>query len=256
MTMMDSRVADRRRNVSEDRARRRLRWLLGVLALLLAVVGGFWLIRSPVLSIRTVEVTGAANSNPGAVVAGIGLGEGTPTIDVSAAEIEAAVEADPWVADASVSVIWPGTIVIDVVEHVPVAPVQSGGDWVLMSRTGAVIAVTDAPDDEVAAVTIDIGRDRVGEVVDDPAIVGALEFVNGLTPELRAGSRVSIEDGGVVAVVSEHRVRLGRPIDMAEKAVVLAGLLASGLDDGAAIDLIAPSRPAVSNPEPVVEAEE
>lgn len=256
MTMMDSRVADRRRNVSEDRARRRLRWMLVILAIVLVVVGGFWLIRSPVLSIRTVETTGTTNSDPVAIATGLGFGVGTPTIDVSAGAIEEAVEADPWVADATVSVIWPGSIVIDVIEHTAVAPVESGDQWVLVSRTGAVVEASESPTADEAAVTIDIGPGRIGQTVDDPAVVGALEFLDALAPDLRPGTRVFVEQGGVVARVGDHEVRLGRPIDMAEKAVVLAGLIASGIDDAAAIDLIAPTRPAVANPQPAVEGEE
>jgi hypothetical protein len=40
---------------------------------------------------------------------------------------------------------------------------------------------------------------------------------------------------------------------MAEKAVTLAVLLKEGLEDGAAINLVSPLRPAVANPQPLVE---
>jgi hypothetical protein len=43
---------------------------------------------------------------------------------------------------------------------------------------------------------------------------------------------------------------------MAQKASVLDALLDSGVEAGASIDLIAPLRPAVTNPQPQVETEE
>ena len=130
MTMMDSRVAERRKGVSEDKARKRLRWILGVLAAVLVVVGSFWLIRSPVLSIRTVEITGAVQTDPAAAIATLGMGLGTPTIDVDGGQIATAIGADPWIDDVVVSVLWPGTLVVDVAEHVPFVAVQRGDGWV------------------------------------------------------------------------------------------------------------------------------
>ena len=82
MTMMDERVAARRRGVSEDRARRRLRIVLVVLGVILIAVVAAWLVRSPLLSISTVEVSGASQSSPQAVVDALGYGIGTPTMDV------------------------------------------------------------------------------------------------------------------------------------------------------------------------------
>ena len=87
-------------------------------------------------------------------------------------------------------------------------------------------------------------------------IVGALRFIGALDPALGAGAVVFVDDGGLHVTVTEHRVRLGRPVDMAQKATVLEALLASGLEAGVAIDLIAPLRPAVANPQPEVEGEE
>ena len=56
--------------------------------------------------------------------------------------------------------------------------------------------------------------------------------------------------------VSDLLTRLGRPVDMAQKAAVLDALLESELPEGVTIDLIAPLRPGVANPQPEVEPEE
>lgn len=254
--MMDSRVAERRKGVSEDRARRRLTWVLSVLGIVLLAGAGIWLIRSPLLSISHVEITGASVSDPGAVLADLDMGSGRPTIDIDGGAIEARLLEDPWVKSADVSVVWPQTLVVDVVEFTPVAPVQSGDRWVLASIEGAVLADAGVPDTQTALVAIDVDTVEPGDVIDDAAVIGALEFIDASAGDLRVGMRLRVESGTVVADVEGHRIILGRPVEMAMKAVVLDGLLSSGIQSGAEVNLVAPTRPAIANPEPQPEVEE
>ncbi len=257
MTMMDSRVAERRRGVSEDRARKRLTRVLIVLAVVLIGGASIWLVRSPLLSISTVDVTGAVLSDPEAVITELDMGVGRPTIEVDAGAIADRILGDPWVAAVDVSVVWPSTLVVDVTEHRAVAPVQAGDRWLLASFTGALLEPVDAPDTGDAIIAIDVGGLVAGDRAEDPTVIGALEFVDATAPDLRAGMRIRSEDGAtIVAEVAGHRVVLGRPREMARKAAVLEGLIASGLEPGAVINLVAPTRPAVSNPEPQPEVEE
>lgn len=256
MTMMDERLAQRRKGVSEDRARTRLRRLLIILAAVLAVVGGLWLVRSPVLSISDVEVTGATMSDPAAYVRQLSMGVGTPTMDIRTGSIEEAVASDPWVDSASATVVWPGTIVVDVVEHQPVAPVQRGVDWYTVSATGAVLEKTAEPGPSVAQIEIDLGSTGIGETSSDPMVLGAIEFVASLPPALHHRTVLTTDGEGLFATVSGHVVRLGRPVDLYAKATVLTEMLEQDLHPAARIDLIAPTRPAVSNPQPEVEPEE
>ncbi len=246
MTMMDERVAQRRKGVFEDRARKRLRWILVVLGLVLVIVGGFWLLRSPVLSISSVEITGADVTDPAAAVQALGMGIGRPTIDVNAGAIEGRIEADPWVAEASVSVVWPGTLVVDVIERRPLAVAMGGDGWVLMSVDGAVLEEAPPPTPADPAVAIDVGAIGPGTTSADSLLLGGLAFVEALPADLRAGTVVTAEEGGLMATVAGHEVRLGRPAEMEAKAASLVSLLAAGLEEGAEVNLLAPSRPAVS----------
>lgn len=256
MTMMDERVAARRRGVSEDRARRRLRIVLVVLAIVLLGVVAAWLIRSPVLSVSTVEISGAERSNPSAVVDELGYGVGTPTMDVRADAIRRDVEADPWVATADVSVRWPGTISIAVVEHTPLVPALNEDAWFIISASGAVLSPAEPPAPGDTAIAIDLAGVPVGASTEDPMVIGAAAFVEALEPDLRMSVVLRVEDGSLMARIPGYDVRLGRPTEMYEKAVVLGAMLEQDLAVGSTIDLIAPSRPAVSNPQPLEEAEE
>jgi len=255
VTMMDERVAERRRGVSEDRARRRLRWVLGTIVVVLVAVGAAWLIRSPVLSVESVEVSGSDTSDPASYVDALGMGIGVPTIDVNAAAIEEAIEADPWVADAVVSVSWPGSVSITVTEQVPVAIVEAPAGWYLAAVDGSIIAPSDKRDD-MAQIAIVAGGVSVGEAATDEMTLGALAFVDVLPDDQRANAVLFVRDDGLFVAIAGHEVRLGRPTQLEVKAVVLIELLDAGLVDGASIDLIAPLRPAVRNPQPEVETEE
>jgi cell division protein FtsQ len=254
MTVMEPKLAERRKGVDEDRARGRLKWVLLFLLLVGSVVAGIWLIRSPVLSIRQVTVTGAERSDPGTAIADLGMGNGTPTIDVDEAAILETLRSDPWVASATVRVSFPGSISVEVVEHVPFASVMAADGWVTTSSDGAVVPA-DAP---VGAptISIDTGPVASGYDIANPLILGALRFVAALPTELAATTDVISDGEGLVATVAGHRVLLGRPSDMTEKAIVLASLIDSGIADVAEVNVIAPLRPAVTNPQVQVEPEE
>ena len=256
MTVMEPRVAERRKSVSEDRARKRLKWILLVIVVIALVIGAMWLIRSPVLSIREVEVSGAAQSDPRSTVGELGMDIGTPTIDVDGDAIAAEVLTDPWVKAVDVTVEWPGSVTIEVTERTPLASVLAGEQWLLVGRDGGAITVVSQPGDSDALIAIDQGSLQPGDVIVDSAVLGALDFIDHLSQDRQAGIRIRTEGDGIVASVQGHDVRLGRPTDMAQKASVLDALLDSGVKAGAAIDLIAPLRPAVTNPQPQVETEE
>ena len=252
MTTVEPRIAERRQGVSEDRARHRLARILGVIALVALGALGFWLIRSPLLSVSSISVSGAERSDPVATIDAMGVVVGVPTIDVDAGAIKHAVETDPWIDSADVSVRWPGTVAITVTEHVPLAPARAGDGWVMLSRSSTVLEPIDGPLDGVFVVDIDTAATPVGDVVVNPMVAGALEFGSALHSDLARDAHVFVDDGGLVATVGGHVVRLGRPIDLENKALVLASLLATDLEDGAEINLIAPTRPAVLNPQPEV----
>lgn len=256
MTIMEPRVAERRKSVSEDRARKRLKWILTVIILIAVVVGALWLLRSPVLSIRTVDISGSQQSDPVEAVQALGMGIGTPTIDVHGDAIALAILRDPWVEDVTVRVVWPGSIVIDIAERTPVAPVLAGDQWVLVGQDGGVIAPVGEPTTGDAQIAIDQGSMASGSMITDPAVLGALEFIASLSAARRTGLVLQMEGVGLFATTGSHRVRLGRPVDMALKASVLDGLLETEIPASSTINLIAPLRPAVANSQPEVEPEQ
>jgi hypothetical protein len=254
MKTMDPRIAERRGEVSEDRARGRLRWLLRFLVIALLIAGVAWLLRSPLLSIREVTATGAVRSDPIAIAADAGVSAGVPTIAVRTGIVRDALLENPWIADAAVFVAWSGRVEIDVQERVPAVAVATTEGWLMVAGDGTVLDII-AEGPGLAQVVIAVPeRVAPGTRIDDPAMSGAVAFAAALSSEDDALVVVA-DDEGLSAKFRGHDVRLGRPTEMEEKALALVALLDDGIPDGAHIDLISPRRPAIAEARVQVEVE-
>ncbi|MFQ5555460.1 MAG: cell division protein FtsQ/DivIB [Acidimicrobiia bacterium] len=254
-TVMDPRIADRRRGVSEDGARRRLRW--GIAIILMAGFVGLvaYAFQSPLLSVRRVMISGSERADVAAVLRLHGVEPGVPTIRVRASVLETAIESDPWVTRASVIVTWPGEVEVTVLEHVPSAWMRLPNGWMLVSATGAILE-KGRPPDGAPRVQIGLPTARPGDKVLNPAALAALEFLAGLPTGFVEGAVVAASGPGLVATIAGHEVDLGGAHDMPAKASTLSALLEEGLMPGAAVSLLSADRPAVSNPRPEVEPTE
>ncbi len=252
---MDHRIAERRHKVSEDKARGRLRILLWMVGAATVVGMLLWLVTSPLLSIRTITVTGADRSDPGALAASVGAEVGIPTITVRTGSIERAVAADPWISDARATVSWPGTIEIDVVERTPVASIATPDGAFLVAVDGTLLERADTGVVPPVIETDSNGSLRPGDRVDRGATQGAVTFLGALPTSLRRAASVTVTGDTVNATVAGIRIVIGRPIDMEAKAAAVAALLNDGIDPGSEINVTAPTRPAVAPPQSQLEGE-
>lgn len=253
MTAIDRRIAVRRHTVREAGARIRLRQVLVAMAFLLAVGLIALLLQSPVMAIRQVEVSGAERSDVAAILQRYDVVVGVPTISVRADDIEATVEADPWVAKAQATISWPGTVSIVVLEHEPVAWVEIGDDWFRASGSG-VILEESTPSKKGARVRLNGLGGKEGTILKGKRSLAALEFLTLLPAELRRNAVVTAGGAGtLVARIRGHLVDLGSPVDMAEKAAALTAVIEQGIPKRAAISLVSPTRPAIRNSQQVVE---
>jgi hypothetical protein len=244
---IDRRIAARRQTVREAGARRRLRWLLVILGLAGGGALVVWLLfQSSLLSVSRITVAGDARSDVAAIAEDLGIAVGMPTINVPAAVFEEQLNADPWIAAADVTVRWPGTVEVTVVEHVPAAWLRAGDTWLLSAPGGAVLqGAGEIPDD---APHVDVGTAPVdpGGIIDTIEAVAAIEFLNRLPADLVVGASVTGDAEGLRAVVAGFVVDLGYPSRMTEKAASLVALLdGQDVSDGSVISVVSPQRPAV-----------
>ena len=246
--MSQDRFAERRRTVAEARARRALRRATLVIVIAAAISGVVFLFHSPLLSVRALEVDGAVNVSVEPVLKRHGIAEGEPLIwtDVVGARTE--IAQNPWVESVTVERDWPVSVQISVTERRPVAVV--GGAAVAVDG----VILPDASTEGLPLLAID-GQAADGRYPQQD-IIGGLRFLATLPGDLSIGARVASTQDGLIAVVGGYTVRLGRPVDMEEKARALGPIVDEAPPEGSEITLVAPARPSVLAPDATVPAPE
>jgi cell division protein FtsQ len=205
-----------------------------------------------------IEILGAERADVAGRVAGTGVGPGAIMIWVDTAAIADAVLADPWVRDARVDRVFPDRLVVEVLERRPAVWIEGTTSWMLVAGDGTVLITAEEPDATVLRAYL-VAPDRApGDRPEEAAWSEVVGMAAVLAPPLAAESRLLLEGSELWLEVPGYRVRLGAPVDLGDKALVLQELLQDdGLPFGAVIDVVAPRRPAVIPPgtSPVLDAE-
>ncbi len=244
---IDPRIAERRHAVQESGARRGVRRALWVLVAITVIAAGIGLAKSSVFSIASVTITGTDSEWVLGVLDDLEMGEGTPLIRVRTELIAEAILAEPTVRDVFVDAVFPDALEIEVLERDPVAWVWAGGRFALVDIEGVVIGASDAPLADRPVIRLVSSAPDPGDSFSDEVVLGAIVFAAALPYEYRA-TQIRLEVGELWATVQGYQIRLGRVIDMVAKAGALAAVLDDGPPGGSLINLIAPSRPAVTPP--------
>lgn len=225
---------------------RRLAVTLTVFAALVAlgVYGLLW--HTSVFGVSTVKVAGAHAVPAGQILAAAAVREGSPLEGVDTGAAARRVEAIPAVASATVSLHWPHTVVVSVVERVPAAllPVAPpGAGYQVVDAGGVVFAAVAAPTPGLPVISV-----TGGASVRTPVVAGALAALRALPPALESRvTGISAADpfALVLKLSGKASVDWGDGTDPAGKAADLAALVklypkASGYD------VSAPNAPALS----------
>lgn len=243
---MDRRLMERRRRVAEERARSNLGRLVKVLAGVAFLAAGVWFVQSPFMSVGRITVKGADRVDVASVLEEHRIVAGRPLILLDVDAAEGALRGDPWVRSSEVARDWPRAVVVEVEERRPAAVVQlRDGYWLASADAVLLERAPDSLPDLPAVVLSDLGRE---EAEDSLELEGAVEYVTTLPREYRSGTVVRQGVEGLEATVAGYQVRVGRPFDTAEKAVVTAAMIESGVEEGAVLTVVAPASPAVLPP--------
>ena len=212
----------RRRRPARPRSRRRSMLRLGAAVLLLtAAVWFLW--SGPLLAVGTVQVDGADSLAADEVRKAAGIEVGTPLLRVDVEKVEARVARLPQISGVEVTRGWPRSVVITVVERVPVAVVGEAGRRSLVDSDGVLFdTITGAPPPGVVPLEVsDPGPD-------DDATMAALEALVALPEKVRDGidgATVGGPEDITLTLTDGTLVRWGGPAESATKATVLTALL-------------------------------
>lgn len=248
---MDPRIRERRIKVRRDEGRRRLRVLMALAAVALAVAASVGATHSALLDVDHVRVEGAAKVTDREVVRAAGLDRHRFLINVDEHQVARGVRALPWVADAHVSRAWPGTVQIVVVERVPIATIPAnGGRLALVDGSAKVLDTVTTPPPGLLRIdgippAPDPGQ-RITGAAAVPVTVAAMLPDNVRARVVAVGAtpagEVELRLSGTAAVV-----RLGGADDLDAKMVALSTLLArADTRDLAVIDVRVPAAPVLT----------
>lgn len=228
---IDPRIRERRIAVKRSAGRRRLRWVAVAAALVVLVVGVLVVLASPLLSVRRVEVDGAAYVArfDGELLADVVDSlEGEPILIVDLRRAEQRLEGSPWVRSARVTMDFPDRVRIELRERVPLAFFRAGdGRFRVIDDEGRVIVVLDGQPVDYVQITGE------GPEVGPGASAGATyraaaQLVRALPDELRprvANLGVTPEGELTMELIEGTTVRFGAPDDLQAKLVALVVVL-------------------------------
>jgi cell division protein FtsQ len=166
-------------------------------------------------------------------------------IDTDPARAARRIERLSWVASASVSRQWPGTVRVRVIERRAVAAVPARGGWAAVDAAGRVLERTTDP------------PPNLGVIVDAPPIAGdqvpprlhdALAVAAALPPRmLDRVAGVAARSGGLELLLRPKGVaRLGGTEQLREKLTALETMLARVQGPMAVIDVRVPDAPVLT----------
>jgi len=249
---IDPRIRARRIAVQRGMGRKRLQRLVDV-GLLLAVAAGFFVaLRTPLLDVNAIEVSGNDHTSRDDVVAAAGIGKGDQLIDLDLHAAGQAVAALPWVQEAELHRGIDGAVTVDVTERVPVAVVGQGESALLVDTDGRALGPAFGDPSAGALVAID----GVGDGLEPGEFLGsgaddALAVATRLAGVVDLGIRLRVEDGHLSGVVDPGiSVAFGDASQLEAKVRSLRTVLDQvDLTCAATIDLRTPGNPVLTREE-------
>jgi cell division septal protein FtsQ len=248
---MDPRISARRTAVIKEQGRRRLIVLGVALGITVLLVGGWFVLHTPLFSARSVTVTGNVHETAAQVVAEAGLASHPPLLDVNAGAAAARIEQLPWVHTATVRVSWPDGVHIAVTEEVArFTASTAGGAWESLSADGRVLGESATRPPGVLLLSVPQPPGGPGTELSTKDAPG-LRVASSL-PASFAGqvTTVTVEPAGWVqlALTTPIVVDIGTAVDLTAKYEDVSSILAGAtLHNGDVIDVSVPDAPTVTS---------
>ena len=234
---IEPRMRERRLAVKRAQGRKRLKWLVAVLVLVILAVAALATFGSSLFAIEAdqVTVTGNVYTKPESLQAVIDDLVGTPVLVADTQQAERDLEAIPWVEDAKVTTHFPHAVSIEIRERAPVATYQAPDmKYRVLDRDGRVLDVLEGYPIAYVLIT---GPDPVNLDASEIAPQGykaAAELAKNLTTDVR-GKVDHIEvtaDGSRLVMFLDDgtEVRFGEARDLFTKLVRLETVLLTNPD--------------------------
>jgi cell division protein FtsQ len=253
---IDPRIRQRRVAIQRSRGRRRLRWIVAVVAVAVLVAGGVALLHTPWFSARVVVVSGPhPHTTTAAIVAAAELEGHPPLVSVDPGATARRIESLPFIASAQVHRHWPDGVTVTVTERVPkVAVAGPGSSWSVLDGDGRTLAVQAARPAGLMVLTVQTLRGPAHPAPVGRTLTRAGSFGLGVCrtlPPAFSAQVVSVAEAPNATVSlglnSGITVLLGTNSDMAAKYEDVAAVIAhASLHGVTTIDVTVPQSPTVT----------
>lgn len=228
------------RRFTERGRRRRRAWVIGlgsVGALLVAVI---LVAYSPLMALRTVEVIGAERVPASDIEAALSTQIGTPLPLLDRGRVDEAMKGFPLLQSYSTESRPPGTLVVRVVERVPVGILRDGDTFQLVDAAGVVMQTAAEPPAGFPLIEVDGGASSAG-------FHAVTSVLRALPPEVLAqavSASAATKDDVRLVLVGDTEVVWGSAENSTFKATVLASLMVSAPPDAVGgYDVSSPNSP-------------
>lgn len=233
-----------------ERTLRRRRGLALLIGIPIVLALSVWaLTYTPVFRARHIRVEGAGALTAGDVRTLAGVDGSTNVVHLDREAVVSRLEASPWVADASIRVGLPNTLVIEVTERRPVGVIDGLGESGILASDGTVLPAAAGVPDGLPAVHAALGAPDEDQRRSAAALLDALDPV-----VAKRVAEVSVGQDGLVTLTltSGTTVAAGEAGDEGAKAQALRAVLrwaSSGGVELTSIDVSAPTAPSVTLPD-------
>lgn len=212
--------------------RRTITW--GLVVAFVMLVAAFLFLRSEYFTVSNYVITDINTVTRDDIVARCSqLEHNLFAFDVDKAKM--LIEASPWVQSASISRRLPDTIVISIVERVPVAFVPMENGTYLVDMEGRILAEDDGKRHGLVALTGVVGQASPGQFLDDTTYGWAFRVLAALGQISRTKlAEIHIQDGECTLILDDEcAVLLGKEAPgVSQKTLLLESILQDLSQDG------------------------
>jgi cell division protein FtsQ len=186
--------------------------LLSLGALVLALLGGFYLVaESGVFSLRSVEFRGNTQLSRRDLMTLMGVEMGENLLKLPAREMAGYLEHSPWVRDAKLRKEYPDRLIVKVEESVPHALLRNSRGLFLLDEEGRVLEKLAGEPPAFLPVIVDASGRKEGAFAEALALASAVRDM-GLLREKESVEIAGFEHGaeGMTMRVDGMQVRMGQ----------------------------------------------
>lgn len=211
--------------------RRPKRWnvLESVFFVLLILVTGYILLRSPLFEVKKVQVKGHHYLNEEKVLAVADIGLGTNIFKLDLAEVTSGLLLVPMIKEVQVARSLPATVVITVRERRPLGLLPAEDGFIEVDEEGIYLQKAGAGVPGLPVITGIRGEiSGPGQVIRAEGLADALAVTKEIPEEILARlSEIHIEEDGQIKIYTLEGIqcRFGTATEITEKAAVFSHLL-------------------------------